>query len=32
MEEEEADAISATELPFTQIKHPQSVENAEFCR
>lgn len=31
-EEEEADAISAAELPFTQIKHPKSVANAEFHR
>lgn len=29
-EEEVADAISATELPFARIKHPKSVENGEF--
>lgn len=29
-EEEAADAISATELPFTQNKHPKSVKNSEF--
>lgn len=31
-EEEEADAISAAELPFAQIKHPKSEGNAESRR
>lgn len=31
-DEEEADAISAAELPCSQIKHPKSAGNAESCR
>lgn len=30
-EEEEADAISAPELPRSQIKHPKRAANAESC-